>query len=47
MSYTVNKVESIKQIFDHQDDLQALFTGGTVVHLYMNGAISGEQAKVL
>lgn len=41
----VNKVESIKQIFDHQDDLQVLFTGGTVVHLYMNGAISGEQAK--
>lgn len=41
----VNKVESIKQIFDHQNDLQTLFTGGTVVHLYMNGAISGEQAK--
>lgn len=41
----VNKVESIKQIFDHQDDLQTLFTGGTVIHLFMNGAISGEQAK--
>jgi len=41
----VNKVESIQQIFDHQNDLQTLFTGGTVVHLFMNGAISGEQAK--
>jgi ribonucleoside-triphosphate reductase len=41
----VNKVESIKQVFDHQDDLQTLFTGGTVIHIFMNGAISGEQAK--
>ncbi len=41
----VSKVESIQQVFDHQDDLQTLFTGGTVIHLFMNGAISGEQAK--
>lgn len=41
----VAKVESIQQVFDHQDDLQTLFTGGTVIHLYLNGAISGEQAK--
>lgn len=41
----VSKVESIKQVFDHQDDLQKLFTGGTVIHLFMNGAINGEQAK--
>jgi len=41
----VNKIESIHQVFEHQNDLQKLFTGGTVIHLFMNGAISGEQAK--
>jgi ribonucleoside-triphosphate reductase len=41
----VNKVESIKQVFDHQDDLQILFTGGSVIHLFLNGAITKEQAK--
>lgn len=41
----VDKVENIKQIFDHQDELQTLFTGGTVIHLFMNGALTGEQAK--
>jgi ribonucleoside-triphosphate reductase len=41
----VNKVESIHQVFEHQNDLQTLFTGGTVIHLFLNGAISGEQAK--
>ena len=41
----VKDVESIKQLFDHQDDLQCLFTGGTVVHTYLEGSITGEQAK--
>ncbi|NLE03474.1 MAG: ribonucleoside triphosphate reductase [Crenarchaeota archaeon] len=41
----VNKIESIHQIFENQNDLQTLFTGGTVIHLYTNAAISGEQAK--
>ena len=41
----VNKVEGIKQVFDHQNDLQVLFTGGTVIHLFTSGAISGQQAK--
>lgn len=41
----VNKVKGIKQVFDHQEDLQILFTGGTVIHLFCNGAISGETAK--
>lgn len=40
-----NEVKSLKQLFDHQDKLQVLFTGGTVVHIYCNGAISGEKAK--
>lgn len=41
----VNKVQGIKEVFNHQEDLQILFTGGTVVHLFCNGAISGETAK--
>lgn len=41
----VNKVKSIHQVFEHQNDLQILFTGGTVIHSFMKGAISGEQAK--
>lgn len=41
----VSKVEDIHQVFEHQDELQTLFTGGTVIHLFMNGAISGKQAK--
>lgn len=43
----VSKVTGIKQIFDNQNDLQVQYTGGTVVHLYLNGAISGAQAKQL
>lgn len=43
----VSAVESIKYNFDHQDELQAQFTGGTVIHSYLEGAISGEQAKAL
>lgn len=41
----VNKIKSIQDTFDHQEDLQILFTGGTVIHLFLNGAISGETAK--
>lgn len=41
----VNKVKNIHQVFEHQNDLQILFTGGTVIHIFMNGAISGQQAK--
>lgn len=41
----VGEVESIKQVFDNQDELQIQYTGGTVIHLYMNGAISGHNAK--
>ena len=40
----VKDVDNIKQIFEHQQDLQELFTGGTVVHLYLDGPISGPQA---
>lgn len=41
----VKKVTSISDTFAHQDALQRLFTGGTVVHCYLDGAITGEQAK--
>lgn len=40
-----NEVKNLKQLFDHQDKLQVLFTGGTVVHIYCDGAINGEKAK--
>jgi ribonucleoside-triphosphate reductase (formate) len=43
----VKEVTSIKQLLDHQNDLQPIHTGGTVVHVYTNGPISGEQAKNL
>lgn len=41
----VKLVESIDSTFRHQNDLQQQFTGGTVIHCYLEGAISGEQAK--
>lgn len=41
----VNLVETIDGTFKHQEDLQVQFTGGTVIHCYLEGAISGEQAK--
>jgi anaerobic ribonucleoside-triphosphate reductase len=41
----VDKVESIKQVFDHQNDLQILYTGGTVIHIYIGSAITKEQTK--
>jgi ribonucleoside-triphosphate reductase len=41
----VNKIKSINDTFKHQEDLQIMFTGGTVIHIFCNGAISGETAK--
>lgn len=41
----VKDIQDLKQLFDHQDDLQCMFTGGTVVHMYLDGPINGEQAK--
>lgn len=43
----VNKNPGFWQTLQHQDDLQVLFTGGTVVHLFSEGAISAEAAKTL
>ena len=41
----VKEIENIAKTFSHQDDLQVQFSGGTVIHVYLDGAISGEQAK--
>lgn len=41
----VKYIEGLDSTFKHQETLQSQFTGGTVIHLYMEGAISGEQAK--
>lgn len=41
----VARIKGIKETFDHQEDLQIMFTGGTVIHIFCNGAISGETAK--
>lgn len=41
----VKQIEGIKSTFDNQNEIQSLFTGGTVIHLYEEGAITGQQAK--
>lgn len=41
----VKLLEGIDSTFKHQEDLQKQFTGGTVIHVWLDGAIGGEQAK--
>ncbi len=41
----VGLIEDINSTFKHQEDLQSQFTGGTVIHCYLEGAIPGEHAK--
>lgn len=43
----VKDIKTINDTFAHQEDLQVQFTGGTVIHCYLEGAISGEQAKTI
>lgn len=43
----VSQIDNINDTFAHQDDLQVQFTGGTVIHCYLQGAILGEQAKAI
>ncbi|MDD6837425.1 MAG: anaerobic ribonucleoside-triphosphate reductase [bacterium] len=43
----VKDIHSINETFAHQEDLQTQFTGGTVIHVWENGAISGDQAKAI
>ena len=41
----VKLIEDIDTTFKHQESLQKQFTGGTVIHIYLEGAISGDNAK--
>lgn len=41
----VQYIENIDATFKHQEKLQKQFTGGTVIHIYLKGAIGGAQAK--
>ena len=41
----VKLIEDINTTFAHQDDLQSQFTGGTVIHCYMDGAVPADHAK--
>ncbi len=41
----VKFIDGIDSTFAHQDKLQTQFTGGTVIHCYLEGAIPGEHAK--
>lgn len=43
----VNKTESINETFKHQEALQEQFTGGTVIHAYLESGITGEKAKTI
>lgn len=41
----VAQVQDIMSTTTHQNDLQKLHTGGTVIHYYLDGPISGHMAK--
>jgi len=41
----VSKVKTIHQVFEHQNDLQIKHTGGTVIHIFLGSAITGDKAK--
>lgn len=43
----VKDIKTINDTFAHQENLQVQFTGGTVIHCYLEGAISGEQARAI
>jgi len=43
----VNEVMDIDSLYKHQHKLQALHTGGTVIHNYLEASISGEKAKAI
>ena len=43
----VKYITGINDTFKHQEELQSQFTGGTVIHVYEEGAITGEQAKAI
>jgi ribonucleoside-triphosphate reductase len=43
----VNEIRDIHSLYEHQHKLQALHTGGTVIHNYLESSISGKKAKAI
>ena len=43
----VKYVTTINDTFKHQEELQSQFTGGTVIHCYLEGGITGDKAKTI
>lgn len=43
----VSMIKDINSTFAHQDNLQIQFTGGTVIHVWLEGGIPGEHAKTI
>lgn len=43
----VKYVTTINDTFKHQEELQSQFTGGTVIHCYLEGGITGDKAKII
>lgn len=41
----VSTTITLDEVFRHQEPLQQQFTGGTVIHIYLEGSISGHQSK--
>lgn len=41
----VNEMTTIDNLYKNQHELQALHSGGTVIHNYLEGSISGDKAK--
>lgn len=43
----VNYTDDLFKALNHQNDLQTLYTGGTVFHIYLGERITGKEAKIL
>lgn len=43
----VNYTQDLFQALEHQNDLQTLYTGGTIFHTFLGERIKGKQAKLL
>jgi len=39
--------DDVFKVLEHQNEIQALYTGGTVLHVYTGQQLSGDQAKAL
>lgn len=41
----VKDIKGINETFKHQEDLQCQYTGGTVIHIFTKGRVSGQRVK--